>query len=178
MGEPKLISTQTASGSTSVSFTSGIDSTYDKYMFMWIDINPSSDGAQFQFQANVDGESGYNETITTSTFHAYHNEDDSAALLQYNPWMDQAQGTSFQTISPNLGNGSDESGAGGLYLFAPSSTTYVTQIYGRSQNHDNSNNCQDFYVAGYFNVTGAITQIQFKISTGSFDGKITLYGVG
>ena len=55
MGEPKLISTQTASGSTSVSFTSGIDSTYDKYMFMWIDINPSSDGAQFQFQANVDG---------------------------------------------------------------------------------------------------------------------------
>ena len=35
---PKLLQSQTADGSSTVSFTSGIDSTYDKYMFVFINI--------------------------------------------------------------------------------------------------------------------------------------------
>ena len=37
---------------------------------------------------------------------------------------------------------------------------------------------QDDYIAGYFNVTAAITQIQFKMSSGNIDaGIIQMYGV-
>jgi hypothetical protein len=38
-----LISTQTASSSSTISFTSGIDSTYDEYVFKFYDIHPATD---------------------------------------------------------------------------------------------------------------------------------------
>ena len=173
-----LITTNSGTNQSSMDFTSSIDSTYKLYIFKWYDVNPATDGTQFSFQANVDGASGYDETITSAAYHAYQNEDASVALLQYNPWMDQAQGTAFQTIGPNVGNGSDESSAGTLWLFNPSNTTYVKHFMVRSQQHDNSNNSQDFFLGGYFNATGAIDDIQFKMASGNFDGTIKMYGVG
>ena len=71
-GAMTLISSQTASGSASLSFTSGLDSTYDVYKFTFIDINPATDETQFSFQMG----SGYNTTMTTTAFRAYHNEND------------------------------------------------------------------------------------------------------
>jgi hypothetical protein len=44
-----LISTQTASASANISFTSGINGTYDVYEFKFINIHPATDGANFQF---------------------------------------------------------------------------------------------------------------------------------
>ena len=46
-GSLVLISTQTASSSSTISFTSGIDSTYKEYIFKFIDIHPSNDGDYF-----------------------------------------------------------------------------------------------------------------------------------
>ena len=43
-GGPTLISTATCSTSSSIEFTTGIDDTYDKYMFVFINIHPSSNG--------------------------------------------------------------------------------------------------------------------------------------
>ena len=39
---PKLILSQTASTSSSIEFTSGITSTYDKYISIWVNVVPSS----------------------------------------------------------------------------------------------------------------------------------------
>ena len=39
----KLLSTANVTNATSVSFTTGIDSTYDVYIFKFININPSAD---------------------------------------------------------------------------------------------------------------------------------------
>ena len=72
-----LINSQTASGDTTVSFTTGIDSTYKTYLFKCVKIHPSVDGYEFAFQANVDGASGYNETMTTTYFRTIHREDDT-----------------------------------------------------------------------------------------------------
>jgi hypothetical protein len=41
-GSPVLLSTATASASSSISFTSGIDSTYDIYQFEFINMHPSN----------------------------------------------------------------------------------------------------------------------------------------
>jgi hypothetical protein len=41
-GSLTLLSTQTASASATISFTSGIDSTYDSYVFKFYNIHPAT----------------------------------------------------------------------------------------------------------------------------------------
>ena len=162
----------------SADFTSGIDSTYKLYIFKFIDINPATDAVHFQFQANAAGASGYDETITSSFFRAYHQEDDSAAASGYQTTYDQAQGTAYQSLMYGLGNGGDESGAGTLWLFNPSNTTYVKHFYSACNSYNDTDYTINHYMAGYFNTTTAIDDIQFKMSSGNFDGTMKLYGVG
>ena len=176
MGIPTLISTATETDVASIDITSGIDSTYDEYMFVFTDLNPATDSTDFQFQVNVDGQSGYNETITSTHFRTTHDEADSATTLAYQTGHDQAQGTSYQNIINAIGNGSDESGAGILHLFNPSSTTYVKHFYCTGQMTFQSYSAQTF-AAGYINVTGAVDEISFKMASGNFDGVIQMYGI-
>ena len=57
-GSAVLLSEITASSDSTISFTTGIDSTYKTYLFKCVKIHPSADGYSFDFQANVDGASG------------------------------------------------------------------------------------------------------------------------
>ena len=177
-GADKLLSTQTASGSASLSFTSGIDSTYKEYVFKFFNINPATDLTDFTFQVNASGQTGFDETMTTTFFYAYHYEDNAGAGLSYIASWDQAQGTAYQLLSSKVGNGADESCAGELHLFNPSSTTYVKNFYTRVNGyHGEDNAALDSYVAGYINTTTAIDEVSFKMSSGNFDGKIKMYGI-
>ena len=45
-GAMTLLETQTASSSATITFDSNIDDTYDEYIFKFIDVHPSADGAQ------------------------------------------------------------------------------------------------------------------------------------
>ena len=173
-----LITTNTSSGAASSSFTSSIDSTYKLYIFKFYDVNPATDAGIFGFQANVVDASGYNETITSTSFQAYHSEDDAETNLSYDGGRDQAQGTAFQMLVESTGNGSDESLSGELFLFNPSNTTYVKHFYSRIATYYHSDYIMDSYIAGYFNVTGAIDDIQFKMASGNMDAVIKMYGVG
>ena len=83
-GNMVLLSTQTASNAASVSFTSGIDSTYKLYIFKFYDVNPVTDGAEFTFQCNATDSTSYDETMTTTYFRAYHDEGDTTGVLIYN----------------------------------------------------------------------------------------------
>ena len=173
-----LITTNTETNAASSSFTSSIDSTYKLYIFKFYDVNPATDGVTLSVQFNASSQSGYNETITSTYFKAEHNEDDSGTDLSYSTGNDQAQGTAFQDITRTLGNGGDESAAGELFLFNPSSTTYVKHFYSRLNGYHQSDGSRDCFVGGYINVTAAITDVQFKMSSGNMDGTIKMYGVG
>ena len=177
-GSMNLISTQTASSSSTISFTSGIDDTYDEYVFKFYDIHPATNNVQFSFNGSVDGGSNYNVTKTTTNFGAYHFEDDSAAALGYESGKDLAQSTDFQKLSSqSTGNANDEANAGTLHLFNPSSTVFVKHFISR-MNTAGPAYPSDGLVAGYFNTTSAIDAIQFKFSSGNIDsGVIKLYGV-
>jgi hypothetical protein len=48
-----FISSQTASNSASISFTSGITSTYKAYKFVFVNINPSTDNTDFFFNLSA-----------------------------------------------------------------------------------------------------------------------------
>jgi hypothetical protein len=174
-----LITTNTSSNAASSSFTSSIDSTYKLYIFKFYDVNPVTDDALLTFQANAVDASDYNETITSTVFESFHWENDSSSGVGYRSTTDQAQGTAFQSITFKIGNAADESASGELFLFAPSSTTYVKHFYARSNSYsDSGSSSVDTFVAGYFNITAAIDDIQFKMSTGNMDSVIKMYGVG
>ena len=177
MGIPTLISTSTASDASSIAITSGIDSTYDEYMFVCTDIHAEDTQPHFGFQVNASGQSGYNEVITSTFFRAYHSESGSSTTLSYLATQDQAQGTALQTLSPDCGNGNDESSAGILHLFSPSNTTYVTHFYSTFVTNRYDNIGQQGYAAGYINVTAAITGIEFKMTGGNVSGTIQMYGI-
>jgi hypothetical protein len=173
-----LIATATASSSSSLSFTSGIDSTYDVYEFHYVNCHPGTDSVWLTFQVNAAGASGFNETMTTSYFRAYHYEDDSNESFEYQTSSDQQQGTSYQRLSTNAGNDNDQSVSGVLTLYAPSSTTYVKHFVSRSNSAWQADGSFDIYVGGYINTTSAIDEIDFKFSSGNIDaGTIKMFGV-
>ena len=173
-----LLSTQTASASANISFTTGIDSTYDEYVFKFINIHPATDNVSFQFNLSTDGGSNYNVTKTTTFFRAYHNEADTSTGLTYEASNDLAQSTNYQVIGLQVGNANDESASGKLTLFAPSSTTYVKHFISNFNNTRYNDESNNIYTAGYGNTTSAINAIQFSMSSGNIDdGIIKMYGV-
>jgi len=123
-GDMVLLATNTiTSGVASSSFTSNIDSTYNTYMFKFINIHPATDGADLTFNGSTDGGSNYNTTKTTTTFYGYHNEGDSAAALAYEALHDVAQSTGYCQIGGDaIGADNDQSCSGTMFIFSPSST--------------------------------------------------------
>ena len=172
-----LLSTQTATSDTLLSFTSDITSKYSEYIFRFYNINPETDGAYFQFQVNAAGESGYNEFFTSAFFIAELSEGSADPSLNYTPSLDNAQATVFQSINYNLGNGANECLGGELHIFDPSSTTYVKHFYGKSVVHIHGDRVYHPHVAGYFNTTAALTNVQFKMNSGDWDGLVKMWGV-
>jgi hypothetical protein len=183
IGSLTLLSTATASASSSISFTSGIDSTYDIYQFEFINIHPATDAVYFQFNLSTDGGSNYNVTKTTTSFEAYHNESDSATNLRYATANDLAQSTSDQRLIDVIPTGAgedDRCASGYLHLFNPSSTTYVKHFIASVQANvaGTSNYSWISNTAGYGNTTSAVNAIIFRASSGNIDaGTIKMYGI-
>ena len=174
-----LLSDQDASNSTALTFSSGIDSTYGEYIFKFYKINPATDSAKFQFQCNATDSTSYDETMTTTSFDVYHDEDDSTTNLVYVAGQDQAQGDSPQYLAQTIGNAADESLVGELHLFNPASTTYVKHFIAKVQFYHGVGNGTSVgsYTAGYINTTTAIDDIKFYMDSGNFDGTIKMWGV-
>jgi hypothetical protein len=171
------IQSQTASNSASISFTTGINSTYKEYQFYFIDVHPRTDAAHFEFNMSTDSGSNYNVTKTSTYFRANHDEIDTDTFLAYSTGGDLAQSTAFQRLQNDIGNGADESLAGSMSLFNPASTTYVKHFISTSNAYFDSNYTQNVFVAGYGNTTSAINAVRFQMSSGNFDGTIAMFGV-
>jgi len=175
-GALNLISTQTASASASIEFTSGIDSTYNIYEIHIIQAHCSADNQILQIGFK-DGGSSY-DAIKTTTYFAAQNRESDLGSLGYNTDQDQAQSTGFLNISEALGADNDQCTNGVIKIFNPSSTTFVKHfIATMSYNHQNDREMNPF-IAGYCNTTNAIDGIQFKMDSGNIDsGVFKLYGI-
>ena len=177
-GSLVLIATQTASSSSTISFTSGIDSTYKEYIFKFIDIHPATDGASFQFNMSIDTGSNYNVTKTTTYFTAYNYESGGTPAVRYASNVDLAQSTAFQNVNSGVGSDNDQCAVGTLHLFDPSNTTFVKHFLTCGNTYESSDLNSNVFVAGYGNTTSAVDAVQFKFSSGNIDsGTIKLYGV-
>ena len=176
------IKTLTASSDSTLSFVNGssdvvLDSTYPIYIFKFINMHPASDNSTFEVNFR-DGGSDYDATKTTTFFWAYHDEGDSETTRAYVTSRDLDQATGFTDLSGSIGNGNDESCSGELYLFNPSSTTFLKSFQSRASLYEGGSYAMDVYTGGYCNVTAAIDGVQFKMSSGNIDaGTIKMYGI-
>jgi len=177
-----LIATATASASAPLSFTLGLDNLYDVYEFHYVNIHPATDDTHFQFQVETGTDSDYDHPLTTTYFQAYNAESGGTPVLAYSGGNDQATSGDgngvFQKIAKEMGNGSDEAASGIMTLYAPSSTTYVKHFTSTSNCYQGGNTSMQAFVAGYINITAAITRVQFEMSSGNIDaGEIKMYGI-
>ena len=181
-GDLNLITTNTISSAvSSSSFTSNIDSTYDTYLFKYINIHPGTDNADFTFNMSADGGSNYNVTKTTIWYGPYHNEAGNTAALSYEASNDLAQNTGYQILAKDPeASSADGSINGELFLFNPSSTTFVKHYMTIANSFDTSSPpyTQNQFSGGYCNTTSAVNAVRFKFSSGNTDsGTIKLYGI-
>jgi len=174
-GGMTLLSTQTASSDSTVTFDSSIDSTYKEYIFKYYDIHPS-EGVMLAVNFR-DGSTAYDATKTGTFFEVYQNEAGTSTSLAYVADYDIAQGTGVQRLG-YVGNENDESLAGTLHLFDPSNTTFIKHYIATTPGYHGSNLALTSHVAGYCNVTAAVDGVQFSMTSGNIDsGTFKMYGV-
>ena len=181
-GNMVLISSQTASNSASISFTTGIDSTYKEYQFWFIDIVGRTQRASLEFNLSTDAGSNYNVAKTTTSFITYNNEAGNDTSLSYQTNFDLAQGTGNQNLAFNIANTGQGSASGSMSLFNPASTTYVKHFISTGSQKWITSDLTEFYTggsysAGYGNTTSAVNAVRFQMSSGNMDGTILMYGI-
>ena len=181
LGNLVFISRSTASSSSSLSITSGINSTYKEYIFFFNNIHASAN-QRLTWQASTDGGSNYNTTCTTTAFGASHNEAGNFTQLAYSSGYDSAQSTSYIPLATEtFAIESDDSYSGFLHFFEPSSSVFVKHFILQASQVNTSGSARYVtreMIAGYFNTTSAINAVQFKMASGNIDsGTIDMYGV-
>ena len=179
MGIPTLIgSAHTASGASEIEITSGIDSTYDEYMFVITDWNPADDGYATFFNCSIDGGSNYNVAKTSAGFEVGHGESDAGGSIAFYVGISLAQATGYQQINNGSGSEGDQSLSGIIHLYSPSNITYVKHYTITSNVYTQTDYSYVCYQGGYFNTTSAINAIRFRgYSDGNFDAVIQMYGI-
>jgi len=177
-GDMVLLSTQNASSSANIDFTSNIDSTYKEYIFKYINVHPATDNVQFGFQVDTGTNTSYGQTVTSTFFRSILSEADDSPDLARVASEDQQKGTASQTLAYGIGNDNDQSASGFLHLFEPSSSTYYKHFIGTGKSIIASNQAYNSFVGGMFYQTSAITRVRFKMSSGNIDsGTIKMYGI-
>ena len=180
-GSLQLLNTTTADNTSSISFTVG--STYDVYIFEFINIRPVTSTKSLMLQGSTTSSYTNNIPQTTTYFYANHAEDGTNDQLAYAAGYDLAQSTNYQNLMPEVSNAASASSCATLFLFSPGSTTYVKQYYSKTSalfwggGSPNPRTMSSF-VGGYFNTTEAMTQVNFKMDSGNIaSGDFKMYGL-
>ena len=169
-GSMTLISTLTADNSAStLTFASGITSTYDEYQFKFINMHCAANDGYFQVNFR-DGGTAYDA--------AQHSQGGAGAGLTYEASDDLVNATGVQRLSVPTGSENDECLSGTMKFYQPASTVFHKHFMSTVSNLDMSDYEVNCFAAGFCNVTAAITGVQFSYSTGNIQsGIIKMYGV-
>ena len=178
-GKLILLSTATASNSSSLSFTSSVlTSTYDSYVIKFLNIHPASDSQNMRFNLSTDNGSNYNVNKVQCHFRAYHDEAGSGQAVAYDSGLSSQGDTGYLDFTQSISSDSDHSFSGFMNLFRPSSTTFVKHYNFHVIRNNSANYVGDDYTSGYGNTTTAVNNIDFKFASGNIEsGIMKLYGV-
>ena len=177
----KLISTQTASSSSTIEFT-GINNTYSLYKFIFLNVAPSSNDVYFQAAGNVGGGYGTSTNVTSASYMAWKREDtwSSGYGLAYRSSESVATHNGYFDIAGSVGNQAERSASGIFWLYSPASTTSIKCWLASvtSKQGDGTPYCLGNQAQGYFGTTSACTAMSFKFASGNIaTGVIKMYGM-
>lgn len=174
----KISSTSISSGSSSVEFTSGIDSTYKIHVFKFVNVHATSNDANFTFRASTDGGSTYGIATTSNFANGYSQESGTANVWTSESAHDSHANTGDVQIGRALGADNDQSNNIEMWLYDWSGTTHTKKFNAFGIGDHQIDYSLSTFTAGYVNTTSAIDAIKFSPSAGNFDsGDIILYGV-
>lgn len=164
------IGTKSLSAVASADFTTGIDATYNRYVFVLDGIVVSNDGAVMQVRVSTDG---------GSTFKA--GASDYKYTLQ---WASSAgtngiassNGASEIAVSAT-GNAAGEHGNWQVTLSKPADAALFTTFGVKEETFAASGNLISSHGAGAYVTAAAVDAIRFLVSAGTFSGEISLYGI-
>lgn len=169
------ISSQDANNSATIDFTTGMDSTYDEYMFVCLNMFPSTGGPAFEFKGRTGGSFG---TDKTQTFFRAHQDASNNYSLAWDNSYKLANSSGYAYLNYGSSGTASMSLCSTVKFYQPSNTVRCTQYIAETIWVHSSNYSHHSYVGGYFQTAAAITGAQFRFSSGNISaGTIILYGV-
>jgi hypothetical protein len=171
-GGLNYIASVTASDDALIAITSGIDSTYDTYLFTFTDLVPASD-AQMYMQFVVGG----SYISSGGTYRWLH----QAGIHDSDTQLQRRSDTSaddYMELTYELSNDTAEGMSGHMYMHNPSSTSTYTKVEFNLSAFTVTNKFRPCNGAGSLMNTGAVTGIKWYMSSGNItSGTVRLYGV-
>ena len=172
-------------GSDTFDFTTGIDDTYDVYVFELSGMIPHGT-VQLSFQVDTGTNTNYNITNTSMVLSWYHGHDGAAGAGGHGGPTDNDTGF-IKFTPPQKGSGDpgdfQTRGAvsGYMLLYNPSSTVFEKHFIAKMSGTGSAGGAhfvELYETAGYFQTTTALTRVRFKYNTGEIDGgRITMFGL-
>ena len=188
LGSMVLIKTITiSSGTSTVQFAHGsssvvFDNTYPIYLFKYMSVHGANE-QELVIDFSDSAGSDYDLLHQTTFFRAAHNEAGNDGNMTYVTSRDLANSGARPFLTVPIGTESDNSGSGELYVFNPSSTTFVKHFISNSNisvgdGSSAGSYSQNSFVGGYVNTTAAVTGIKFEMDGGNIDsGIFKMYGI-
>jgi hypothetical protein len=167
----------TFSNESIISYASLLESTYNAHMFEFTNLHSRSDDVEFRFSTND------SDNYQLATYwEMYHAEDDGSAGSAYNADHDTLlnAGDQYADLARNLGaDVADEAASGFLWIYGLNDTSHAKLWFSVMSTKAHSPTHYGTETGGWIHNTGldAITQIDFTMSAGNFDGTIKVFGL-
>ena len=169
------LQTQTASSSSSITFTSTyLTSTYKKYYLDYTNVIISSDGGNISATVSYDNGSSY----VTSGYYSHRIFSNSGTASNSLASSGGTNNSSLLMIGTGdgLGTSTDESGSGRMTIFDPNSADSKFFISEGIMITNSGALAQQYIYQGLI-TSSTINNIKITPNTGTMDGIFTLYGV-
>jgi hypothetical protein len=171
-GDMVHLSTQTASNSATIDFTSVMSNTYRYYKVFIHNLVPATDGAQLFLRVSTDNGS----TFKAGASDYFTLAQALGSGIVYHEYQGRAQ-MDLMTSGYGVGNDSNERGRYELTISGAHTAT-VTDVHGTGGVEASSGYMYGYMFNGFYNATTAVDAIRFLMSSGNIStGTFSLYGI-
>jgi len=172
-----LLSTQTASNSSMIDFTSDIDSTYRRYAIFIDDLTPATDAVDLYMRISTDGGSTWKSGASDYDY--------TTRAISPTGWVDSVSGGGAAQMlmtggSGTLrhGNGAVENGHAEIYINNPAGASKYTTFNAEAHYINENGRAVISMSTSFYKATTAVDGIRLYFSSGNISsGTFKLYGL-
>lgn len=165
---------QTASASSSIDMTTGIDSTYGVYLVTMENVRPTTEANPFWMRTSTDGGSSFDSGASDYGYSRTQNE----SIAGFISSTDNSDSKLPLVASTDPGNVGGESLSGNVWIYNPSNASYNTNVASSLVVNTRFGSFGHYTIHGCRKSTGDVDAVQFlfngtTVATGTF----RLYGI-